>query len=112
MNGKNKAYRFADFTDQFILTDFVGGESIIVIGNSQKNYMIAFKSQLTNGKTVSFVEFESTGDKIFKDTFGNIYNIFGEVIDGSDIGEHLKPTYSYISFWFAWAAFNPETEIY
>ena len=43
---------------------------------------------------------------------GTSWNIFGTAVDGPLIGEQLTPLPAHEFFWFAWAAFQPDTLIY
>ena len=38
--------------------------------------------------------------------------MFGRAVKGSMEGESLEPILHANHFWFAWAAFNPDTTIY
>jgi len=46
------------------------------------------------------------------DNEGTKWDIFGKAVDGPRTGIELKPTLSYISYWFAWGAFYPGAEIH
>jgi len=49
----------------------------------------------------------------FMDTeTGSMWNIFGEAVDGEFSGEQLEQISAFPHFWFAWAAFHPDTLIY
>ncbi|RME46572.1 MAG: DUF3179 domain-containing protein, partial [Chloroflexi bacterium] len=41
-----------------------------------------------------------------------VWNILGEAISGPMQGKKLTPVVHGNHFWFAWAAFNPETAIF
>ncbi|MFQ5935910.1 MAG: DUF3179 domain-containing (seleno)protein, partial [Acidiferrobacterales bacterium] len=43
---------------------------------------------------------------------GSTWNILGEAVDGPLTGKKLTPIVHANHFWFAWAAFKPDTEIY
>ena len=43
---------------------------------------------------------------------GTVWNIFGRAISGPFEGTQLQPVVHADYFWFAWAAFHPETEVY
>ena len=43
---------------------------------------------------------------------GSVWNIFGRAIDGTFAGAQLRPVIHADYFWFAWAAFHPETEVF
>ncbi len=40
------------------------------------------------------------------------WTYFGEAVEGPLAGKQLQQAVSYIPFWFAWAAFSPETPVY
>jgi hypothetical protein len=46
------------------------------------------------------------------DSLGTMWDIFGHGVSGPNKGQKLKPTQSFISYWFAWAAFYPNAEIH
>lgn len=43
---------------------------------------------------------------------GSTWDIFGRAIAGELAGAQLEPILSHTHFWFAWAAFRPDTKIY
>ena len=42
----------------------------------------------------------------------SIWNLRGEAIEGELAGLRLSRIPTYSAFWFAWAAFSPQSEIY
>ena len=52
------------------------------------------------------------GSKILDNETGSTWNVFGQAIDGPLAGSQLQPMLSHTHFWFAWAAFRPDTELY
>ena len=107
-NEDSRAYRFELFTEGIsVVEDVVGGEKVAIIGSKDDNFMIAF-----------FVDdqiLEPLGklkDGFVKDQNENIYDPFGYIISGPNMGERLKPTNAYIGYWFSWPAFYPDIEIF
>ena len=49
---------------------------------------------------------------VMVDDESNRWDIFGEVVEGPRAGESLEQAKSFISYWFAWAAFYPNALIY
>ena len=43
---------------------------------------------------------------------GTMYDVFGQAVDGPGEGNQLKTVTQFIGYWFAWAAFYPEIELY
>lgn len=60
-----------------------------------------------------FLTFSPNEDGTFSDAeTGSTWDILGEASDGPLAGEKLTPILHFDHFWFAWAAFFPETELY
>jgi hypothetical protein len=56
--------------------------------------------------------FRADGDGFRDQETGTRWTFFGEAIDGPLAGRKLEAAVHYIPFWFAWAAFAPETPVY
>ena len=111
VNNDAQAYRFSDFGNGTkVINTQIGGVAVVVVGSSQKNYCVAYKNNFLNGTTLlNFSTATEDGQIAFQDSIGNQYNIMGEVVSGPNVGERLEGTHSYMSFWFAWATFYPNT---
>jgi hypothetical protein len=55
---------------------------------------------------------ESRNGPFFDKETGSEWNLFGRSIAGQLKGTQLKKVISVDYFWFAWAAFHPDTMIY
>ena len=59
------------------------------------------------------LEFAAGADGTFVDAqTQSTWNAFGEAIDGELAGSQLNWVHAFPHFWFAWAAFHPDTEVY
>ena len=56
--------------------------------------------------------FERNGDQIIDRETGSTWNVLGQATEGPLTGEQLTPIVHGDHFWFAWAAFKPDTIIY
>ncbi len=56
--------------------------------------------------------FRPAGGDIVDEQTGSVWNIVGEAVSGPLSGTRLTPVVHANHFWFAWAAFKPETVIY
>ena len=56
--------------------------------------------------------FEQVEGRIVDEETGSTWNVLGQAIDGPLAGESLRPIVHGDHFWFAWAAFKPDTIIY
>ncbi|NIW35233.1 MAG: DUF3179 domain-containing protein [Gemmatimonadetes bacterium] len=62
-----------------------------------------------DGRTLTFVP---DGDAFQDEETGTRWNLLGAAVSGPLEGKTLEPAVHYIPFWFAWAAFAPETPVY
>jgi hypothetical protein len=62
-----------------------------------------------DGRPLSFTR---GGPATFTDTeTGSTWNVLGEAVDGPLAGARLRPVDHVDTFWFAWAAFHPDTRL-
>ncbi len=61
-----------------------------------------------DGETLTFTTRD--GDFVDEET-GTTWNLAGEGVDGPLAGEELEQVHHFDTFWFAWAAFQPDTEL-
>ena len=57
------------------------------------------------------LEFTRTGDGFTDTATGSRWNVLGEAVEGPLTGARLEPVEHLDTFWFAWAAFHPETRL-
>lgn len=110
-NNIAKIYQFKLFENGTrIIEDKIVGKNVIVIGNKDKNFIVAFENKL-NGATRTFTVIDE-GENIMQDDKGNKYNLFGVVTNGVDEGDQLKSTTSFMGYWFSFGTFFTNAEIY
>lgn len=56
--------------------------------------------------------FSAEGYHFVDNETGSTWNIFGQATEGELVGEKLEQVNAFPHFWFAWAAFYPDTLIY
>ncbi|MCH8068860.1 MAG: DUF3179 domain-containing protein [Candidatus Marinimicrobia bacterium] len=109
-NDEAKAYTISDFDSVSVIHDDVGGKKIVIFGSSSDNIAVAYETD--DHFTVKAYDLESGVILFTDDETGSEWNIFGVAVAGSRKGEILTTANSFISFWFSWAAFYPETSIW
>lgn len=106
----NRVYRFASFENSIkVINDELDGSPIVLAGSKSFNFIAAFKKP--DAGTV-MQKTSAAFPAIMEDASGNIYDIFGEVIEGPDEGTKLNTLDSFMGFWFAFGTFYPGIEIY
>lgn len=123
INGEAKAYPFSVLAKERVVSDTVGGRDIVVfyypgtasaldqssIARSRDVGAAAVFAPVLEGEKLTF-SVEDDGD-IVDDKTGSTWNVLGEATSGPLEGEQLTSIVHGNHFWFAWAAFNPETDI-
>lgn len=119
------AYPFAALAQEFVINDIVDGNEVLAvwqpgtnssldqasIDNSRDIGTAALFDRELNGQILTFSYDADTGT-ITDDQTGSTWNLFGEAIAGELEGESLRQLVAAPHFWFAWAAFHPQTSVY
>lgn len=113
LNQTNRVYDFSAFGEEPFVYDELEGANIVLFGSREMGFMSSYYVVPIKGVDIQFTPMESPSLSAFvSDQHGNVWNVFGEVTAGPDEGIQLEPTSSYMGFFFAWAAFYPEVEIF
>jgi hypothetical protein len=118
IDGNAKVYRFSSFAGGTgLIEDDFKNEPLVVVGNEEQNFIVAFMRRLDDGTILDFSvapdQNSSTPTAILlSDNEGNQWNIFGEAVAGPRSGQKLSPATSFIGYWFSWGAFYPGVEIH
>ncbi|MAS35521.1 MAG: hypothetical protein CL610_16030 [Anaerolineaceae bacterium] len=124
IGGEAIAYPFPVLADSIVINDTVGGEDVVAIwqpgatsaldqssiDDSRDVGMAALFGRELDGQTLTFRVNESGA--ILDDQTDSTWNIFGTATAGELTGSQLQQQFAYPHFWFAWAAFQPDTAIY
>ena len=81
---------------------------IVVFHNKANSFGIAY-ARVLDGQTLTFA---ATGGLIVDDQSGSTWNLEGVAVDGPLAGRSLEFVTSFITEWYGWSAFHPDTEIY
>jgi len=117
------AYPFSRLADHLVVNDVVGRQAIVVIyrkgtlspldrssirDSKDVGAGVAFSSSL-DGRVLTF---EASGDAFRDLETGSSWDISGVARSGPLAGRSLTKVVHGNHFWFAWAAFKPETRIW
>ncbi len=123
LGGEDVAYPFSVLRERRVIADMVGGEQIVVfyvpgtnsaldkssIGESRDVGSAAVYSPWVDGSELSF---HWRNGAFLDDQTGTRWMILGMAEAGPLDGKQLEPVAHANHFWFAWAAFEPNTRIY
>jgi len=108
-----KAYDISAFANDLdVINDSIGDKPIVVAGSKDDKYAVAFERTTSDGVILTFTAEFNQMPIIMSDDEGNMWDINGTAVSGPRTGEQLTIPFSYISYWFSWAAFFPDTTIY
>ncbi len=81
----------------------------VILWDSEARAAQAYRPRTENGAATLAV----VGDHFEDVESGSIWNVEGLAISGSRAGQELiKIPDAFVAFWFAWAAFHPQTELW
>ena len=122
--GIDKAYPFSVLGDEAAINDAIAGVPIAVLwgGNTADALDGAnIATSATIGTAVAFdpvvddqrLTFTAVDDDLFVDAeTGSTWTVLGVGVDGPLAGRQLATVTHRNEFWFAWAAFFPDAELY
>ena len=112
LGSTQKAYSIHLFEEGTqVIVDSLDGKAIVVAGNQQSNLVVSFFSEL-EGTELSFTAVQNQLPIILIDNEGTAWDVFGYGVSGPRAGQRLTPTNAFMGYWFSFAAFYPEIELY
>ena len=117
------AYPYDLLAEVGVINDTVDGKPIVVFwqsGTTSALYSKVIAESRDVGASAIFdrqlngqlLTFAAAPDGFQDNETGSVWNLFGTAVSGPLVGEQLTAVPSHEFFWFAWAAFQPETQIY
>ncbi len=96
--------------ERLVIAVTVGGRDVVVLWNGHAAAVAAFYPVTTDGTAVTL----RPGDSGFIDVeTGSTWVLEGVALDGPMAGSRLQAVpRSFVAYWFAWAAFHPQTAIW
>ncbi len=92
------------------LTAHRAGQDIVVLWDAAARAAAAYRPETTDGQRVSL---RGAGSGYLDDDTGTRWDVEGRALEGPLAGARLVPVPDgFVAFWFAWAAFHPQTRIF
>jgi hypothetical protein len=124
LGGEAVAYPYSELEQAGVVHDELGGQEIVVFWQAGVSSALD-AARIDEGRDVGAtgVFDPQVGDQrlsftsdaegaIFDRETGSLWSITGHAIEGELAGSRLEPVGHGDHFWFAWAAFEPETRIW
>ncbi len=103
-----RAYPLDSFPDGLnAVNDELHGYPIVVMIDPSKSFGLAFLASAA-GQTLSF----SVQDGLLVDEQGGAWDLNGRAVSGPLAGTQLTFVTSFVTEWYGWSAYHPDTEIY
>jgi hypothetical protein len=102
-----EAYRLSNMKNREVINDVIDEKPILILYDRERQLASAF-SRVANGKTLEF-ELDESSNSYIKDRSATCRWDFEGTAHN---GENLTPIPSFKAYWFAWAAFHPDTLVY
>lgn len=114
------AYPFSELQNAGMINDVIGGEPVVIMWQPGADSLFSpdfevgsaalYSAILPDGRTLTF---STRDDKVITDDqTGSTWNIFGRATSGELAETQLDRYFAYPHFWFAWAAFRPDTLVW
>ncbi|MBW6467329.1 MAG: DUF3179 domain-containing protein, partial [Brevefilum sp.] len=122
-DGESVAYPYDLLSEVAVINDRVGGLDVaifwapgtasaldagVIAEGQDVGSAVAYDRNL-DGQLLSF---RFDGEKLIDNETGSTWDILGRAVAGPLSGERLREVVSVNHFWFSWAAFKPDTQIY
>jgi hypothetical protein len=117
------AYPLPVITEEKIIADNIDGQDVVIffepgqVSALDQSSIEASKEVGSAGMFIPEVDgqaltFSYNDGLIVDNETGSEWNVFGQAVSGELEGAQLQPIASHMHFWFAWAAFRPDTELF
>lgn len=126
INGVLIAYPFATLQEDFAINDTIGETEVVAfwqpgVASALDTGAIddgrdigtaaLYERTLEDGTLLTF-SWDAENAVLTDDETGSIWNLWGEAISGELEGTQLRLLVAAPHYWFAWAAFHPDTMVY
>ena len=111
---ETRIFRFNSFTEKEkiqVIHDFFMGSKIVIFGSAAQGIMGALSAKLADGTPLEFLPTVNEHN-LLVDTNGNEWTILGKAVSGELKGTQLDLPKSFMGYWFSFAIFYPNVDIY
>ncbi len=112
VGGRAAAFPFSVLREERVVNFAAGGQRLVVFletGGLSAAFSTGAFDPRVDGEVLTF---SVDGGRFVDDLTGSEWSVLGRAVAGSLAGKRLDRVHHGDYFWFAWAAFNPDTVIY
>lgn len=113
-DGNARAYSMSSFFSDKpqAIRDRLGELDLVIIGSRRDEFIVAFNANHRIGSNLTFNVLQNDLPNILVDNEGNKWNLFGIATEGPRKGQRLDQPLQMKGYWFSFASFYPEIELY
>jgi len=111
VNGAFKGYPVDEIGRVGVVNDTLSGQPIVIVHDSAAQSGLAF-SRVVNNQVLEFYNNANEGLELRDRATNSTWEIQGLAVQGSLKGARLDFVSSFISEWYGWSGYHPETDIY
>lgn len=108
-NGEYRAYPFDALQGVGVLNDTLGGQPVAVFYDVSNYHAITYMRSV-DGQTLDFALRED--GMIIDEQTTSTWSLDGKALDGALAGTQLDFVTSFVTEWYGWVAYHPETQVY
>ena len=109
VNGKHKAYPFSLFNNTKIVTDEFQGMNLLIYRNNETGSIMVYDREVGG----SVIDFEKNMDYATDNTTNTTWDLENGIgIIGNMKGKAFRPVKFLSVYWFVWADYFPDTEVF
>ncbi len=112
--GTGRAWPAGSLPPRAVLAETVNGRAVLVVRDAPSD-LLAVYERTVDGRVLDFAAAPAGADGTFRfrdAQTGSTWNVLGEAIAGPLAGSVLAPAATVRSYWLAWSAFHPASEIF
>ena len=111
VDGAFKGYPVDEVGKVGVVNDTLSGQPILIVYDRAAQSGLAF-SRVVGDQVLEFYDSANEGSELRDRATNSIWEIQGLAIEGSLKGAKLDFVSSFISEWYGWSGYHPETDIY
>jgi hypothetical protein len=108
---RRKAYPISALRERSVVNDHVGNTPVLLVHTAESDMVTGFL-RAHGGRALTFDRPKPGSPNLIDRETGSMWTSYGECISGALKGTKLEPITPTPSFWFGWAQFFPDTEVF